>query len=79
MDDNLKMNYNETDEDKSQKEFESKVDKIIHGRSNDQKIKEALKLIDGLLESPHAKRVMVTPEVSLPDILEKLKETLENN
>ena len=41
-----------------------------------EKIEETLKLIDGLLESPHAKRVMVTPEVSLVVILEKLKKTL---
>ena len=40
------------------------------------KNQEALKLINGLLESPNAKRVMVTPEVSLIDVLEKLKETL---
>jgi len=40
------------------------------------KIEKALILIDGLLESPHAKRVMVTPEVSLVVILEKIKETL---
>jgi len=48
-------------------------------QTDKEKIQEALKLIDGLLESPHVKRVMVTPEVSLPVILEKLKETLENN
>ena len=40
-------------------------------------IEEALKQIGGLLESPHVKRVMVTPEVSLVVILEKLKKTLE--
>ena len=45
-------------------------------KSNNKKIKKALELIDGLLESPNAKRVMVTPEVSLIAILEKLKETL---
>jgi len=45
-------------------------------KSNNKKIKKALELIDGLLESPNAKRVMVTPEVSLIDVLEKLKETL---
>ena len=46
-------------------------------KSNNKKIKKALELIDGLLESPNAKRVMVTPEVSLIAVLEKLKETLE--
>ena len=46
-------------------------------QTDKEKIKEALKLIDGLLESPNAKRVMVTPEVSLVVILEKLKKTLE--
>ena len=45
-------------------------------KSNNKKIKKALELIDGLLESPNAKRVMVTPEVSLIAVLEKLKETL---
>ena len=45
-------------------------------KSNNKKIKKALELIDGLLESPNAKRVMVTPEVSLIDVLEKLKETI---
>ena len=45
-------------------------------KSNNKKIKKALELIDGLLESLNAKRVMVTPEVSLIAILEKLKETL---
>ena len=45
-------------------------------KANNKKIKKALELIDGLLESPNAKRVMVTPEVSLIAVLEKLKETL---
>ena len=43
------------------------------------KNQEALKLINGLLESPDTfvfRSVMVTPEVSLLDILEKLKKTL---
>ena len=46
MDDDLKMNYNETDEDKSQKEFESKVDKILHGTSDHEKVKKALEFIN---------------------------------
>ena len=45
-------------------------------KSHNKKIKKALEVIDGLLESPNAKRVMVTPEVSLIAVLEKLKETL---
>ena len=47
--------------------------------SDNKKIKKALEIIDGLLESPDTfvfRSVMVTPEVSLLDILEKLKKTL---
>ena len=47
--------------------------------SDNKKIKKALEVIDGLLESPDTfvfRSVMVTPEVSLLDILEKLKKTL---
>ena len=50
MDDDLKMNYNETDEDKSQKEFESKVRKVVYGTSDKERIKKALKEIDELIE-----------------------------
>ena len=48
-------------------------------KSHNKKIKKALEVIDGLLESPDTfvfRSVMVTPEVSLLDILEKLKKTL---
>ena len=42
------------------------------------KNQEALRVIDGLLESPHSdKSVMVSDSISVQDILEKLKETLE--
>ena len=62
----------QTDKEKLRKAFNLRGDRM----SDKEKIEETLKLIDGLLESPHAKRVMVTPEVSLVVILEKIKETL---
>ena len=46
MDDDLKMNYNETDENKSQKELVRKAHKILHGTSDKEKIKKALQKID---------------------------------
>ena len=40
------------------------------------KIKKALKAIEELLESTTVKGVMITPEIALQDVLEKLKKTL---
>ena len=41
-----------------------------------EKIKKALKAIEELLESTTVKGVMITPEIALQDVLEKLKKTL---
>ena len=46
-------------------------------QTDKEKIEEVVRMINDLLESYFVKRVQLTPEVSLQDVLEKLKETLE--
>ena len=86
MDDDLKMNYNETDEDKSQKELVRKARKILHGTSDHEKVKKALKEIDELIEhyenvhkvlvvSSHTVKATVTKKTI--DDLEGIKKILE--
>ena len=50
----------------------------IKPMNDGEKIEEYLRVIDGLLESPHTRKsVMLSDSISVQDILEKLKETLE--
>ena len=43
-----------------------------------EKIEEYLRVIDGLLESPHTRKsVMLSDSISVQDILEKLKEPMK--
>ena len=65
MDDDLKMNYNETDENKSQKELVRKAHKILHGTSDKEKIKKALKEIDELIK--HYERMKTAMKEGLAD------------
>ena len=86
MDDDLKMNYNETDEVKSQKELVRKAHKILHGTSDHEKVKKALKEIDDLIryyENEHKVYVIsdqpakVTVTKKTIDDLEGIKKILE--
>ena len=77
MDDDLKMNYNETDENKSQKELVRKAHKILHGTSDKEKIKKALQKIDEFENSgTRGGRQAPLPSVIIAWIKE-IKEILE--